>query len=178
MGLFDAFKKKTSEDNLTDTVNYSDKYFDCRNRILNCTSQDIHLALDKDDQVYIAVFDIPDESGVAALSSKTLGLVFGLNTHLYFGDGSAWVDLEKNDGVMKAMMALMVSSSQVLGKMQKVDKYEFYSSKKVRAYLKTRKGVYFKELDPSVREDAFLLMLMNRVVSAISDIPKGAIDET
>ncbi len=44
---------------------------------------------------------------------------------------------------MNAMQSLFISSSQVLKSMQLVDDYSYYESSNVRAYLKTRRGVYF-----------------------------------
>lgn len=63
----------------------SEKYLQYRKRVLNYTNIDMNLALENDEQVYIAVFDIPLESNV-----------IGFQTH----------------------------------------------SKNIRAYLKTRKGVF------------------------------------
>lgn len=69
---------------------------------------------------------------------------------------------------MKAMQSLFVSSAQVLNSMKLVDDCSFYESPKVRAYLKTRKGVYFQELNDETREQKFLRMLMKNVLAAIS----------
>ena len=68
---------------------------------------------------------------------------------------------------MKAMMGLLISSHQVLGSMQLTDKTDFYQSSNVRAYLKTRKGIYFKELTNQTKEEKFLTMMMQNVMSAI-----------
>ena len=46
---------------------------------------------------------------------------------------------------------------------------EFYSSKKVRVYLKTKQGIYFKELDSQNKVDVFLSNMMNHVMAKISD---------
>ena len=73
------------------------------------------------------------------------------------------VDLEKNAEVMKAMQSVLISSHQVLGSMEKNENIEYYESKNVRVYLKTKKGIYFKELEGDSKEDRFLLMLMNHV---------------
>lgn len=42
-----------------------------------------------------------------------------------------------------------------------------------QVYLKIQKGIYFKELEGDSKEDRFLLMLMNHVLGAISQIKKG-----
>ena len=177
MGLFGKKKKEEQKEEVQKKENaaateVSGKYLMYRQQILDATSQDINITLNRDDQIYIAVFDIPDESGGVGLNTKTLGLVFSLNTNLYFANGMVWAGLESNPAVMEAMMSLMVSAAQVLDKMQPVNRTDYYNSKNVRVYLKTRTGTHFKELDPKVREDAFLLMLMNRVISAIADTPK------
>ena len=74
---------------------------------------------------------------------------------------------------MKAMQSVLISSHQVLGSMEKTENIEYYESKNVRVYLKTKKGIYFKELEGDSKEDRFLLMLMNHVLGAISQIKKG-----
>jgi len=173
MGLFDKFKKK--EPVKEEAVNnvpvkaapVSEQYLVNRDRVLKFSNEDMGLNLSSDDQVYIAVFDIPENNVVSALQSRTLALVFDANTHIYFADGTALTDLEQNEEVMKAMMGLLISSHQVLGSMQLTDKTDFYQSSNVRAYLKTRKGIYFKELTNQTKEEKFLTMMMQNVISAI-----------
>lgn len=147
----------------------SKEYLQYRNQVLAYTYQDMNLTLDNDEQVYIAVFDIPLESNIIGFQTQTLALVFGLNVHIYHGSGKVMVNLEKNDKVMKAMQSLLISSHQVLKSMQLVDNTDYYESKNVRAYLKTRKGIYFKELQKDNREDEFLRTLMNYVLKEIAE---------
>lgn len=144
------------------------KYLEYRENVLKYTNIDMNLELENDEQVYIAVFDIPTGSGILYGHTKTLALVFGLNVHIYLGNGDAIVGLEKNRDIMKAMQSLFISSSQVLKNMQLVDDYSYYESSNVRAYLKTRRGVYFQELTNESREEKFLNMLMENVLIAIS----------
>lgn len=144
------------------------KYLEYRENVLKYTNVDMNLELENDEQVYIAVFDIPTESGILFGHTKTLALVFGLNVQIYFGNGNAIVGLEKNKDIMKAMQSLLVSSSQVLKSMQLVDDYSYYKSSKVRAYLKTEKGIYYQELKNETREERFLNMLMENVLAMIS----------
>ena len=129
------------------------KYLEYRENVLKYTNTDMNLKLENDEQVYIAVFDIPTESGILYGHTKTLALVFGL---------------EKNRDIMNAMQSLFISSSQVLQSMQLVDDYSYYESSNVRAYLKTRRGVYFQELTNKSREERFLNMLMENVLITIS----------
>lgn len=144
------------------------KYLEYRENVLKYTNIDMNLELENDEQVYIAVFDIPTGSGILYGHTKTLALVFGSNVHIYLGNGDAIVGLEKNRDIMKAMQSLFISSSQVLKNMQLVDDYSYYESSNVRAYLKTRRGVYFQELTNESREEKFLNMLMENVLIAIS----------
>lgn len=153
-----------------DKKSVTSDYLNYRENVLKYTNVDMNLELQNDEQVYIAVFDIPYESGILYGHTKTLALLFGLNTHIYFGNGDAFTGLEKNKNVMSAMQTLFISSPQVLKKMKLVDKHEFYDSKNIRAYLKTRKGVYFKEINNKYKEDRFLIMLMENVLRAISKI--------
>ena len=104
----------------------------------------MNLKLENDEQVYIAVFDIPTKSGLLYGQTQTLALVFGLNTNIYFGNGDVLTGLEKNKNVMQAMQSLFISSPQVLTAMELVESFNYYDSKNIRAYLKTRRGVYFK----------------------------------
>ena len=148
----------------------SEKYLQYRERVLNYTNIDMNLALENDEQVYIAVFDIPLESNIISFQTQTLALVFGLNVHIYHGSGSVIVDLEKYEKVMKAMQSLLISSHQVLKKMNLVDNTDYYDSKNIRAYLKTRKGVFFRELNGDCKEDRFLSMLLSNVLKEISNV--------
>ena len=67
------------------------KYLEYRENVLKYTNVDMNLELENDEQVYIAVFDIPTESGILFGHTKTLALVFGLNVQIYFGNGDAIV---------------------------------------------------------------------------------------
>lgn len=151
-----------------DNLIVSKQYLKIREKVLQYTNVDMNLKLENDNQVYIAVFDIPVKSGVVGMNLQTIALVFGLNTHIYFGNGDAWTGLEKNPNVMKAMQSLLISSHQVLPKMQLTSTPQFYESENIRAYLKTGKGVYFKELTGSCKEDKFLQMLLNNLRKEIS----------
>ena len=130
---------------------------------------DMNLMLQSDEQIYIAVFDIPLQSMLLHNNTKTLGLVFGLNTHIYWETGDVSVGLEKNKNVMKAMQSLFTSGQQVLRTMEVIDNYEYYESENIRAYLKTRKGVYFKEIIGQSKEERFLKMLVENVLKAIAN---------
>lgn len=85
--------------------------------------------------------------------------MFGLNVHLYHGSGTYMVELEKYPEVKKSMQSILISSHQALSKMKLVNQFEFYNSKNVRAYLKTRKGIYFKEVRGNGKVDVFLSSL-------------------
>ena len=74
----------------------SERYLTLRERVLRYSYRDMNLSLDNDEQVYIAVFDIPLKSNIIGFQTQTLALVFGLNTHIYHGSGNVMVDLEKN----------------------------------------------------------------------------------
>ena len=145
------------------------QYLNNREQLLKCTYLDMNLILENDEQVYIALFDMPQESGIVGFQTQSLALVFGLNTHIYHGSGSSIVNLEENHSVMKAMQSVLISSHQALPAMQLVDDFEFYNSENVRVYLKTKKGVFFKELNENENKiDQFLSALMNHVMSEIS----------
>lgn len=151
----------------------SRQYLQYRDQLLDCTDGDINLKTDSDDQIYIAAFDLPTESLIAGNHTRTLALVFGLNTQVYFGDGGAITGLEKDPKVMQAMQSLFLSAPQVLRNMELTEDHNYYESDRIRAYLKTRRGVYFKELSSDQKEDSFLIMLMNRVWDAILDASKS-----
>lgn len=146
------------------------KYIENRSRVLEYTYKDMNLTLENNEQVYIALFDIPTDSILNSLSTKTLALIFGLNTHIYFGNGDSIINLEKNKDVMKAMQSLFISSSQVLGITKVVNDYSFYESNNIRAYLKTKEGIRFCELEGNTREEKFLLFLVNNVLNAIANV--------
>lgn len=151
-----------------DNTKVSKQYLQFRQQVLQYTNIDMNLKLENDEQVYIAVFDVPIESNIVGADTQTYALVFGLNTHLYLGAGDVITGLEKNENVMKAMQALLISSYQVLGKMRLTNKLEFYESKNIRVYLKTQKGIFFKEIIGNCKEDKFILMLLNNLWKEIS----------
>jgi len=80
--------------------------------------------------------------------------------------------LEYRENVLKYtnidMNLELENDEQVLKRMQLVDDYSYYESSNVRAYLKTRRGVYFQELTNKSREERFLNMLMENVFITIS----------
>ena len=151
----------------------SENYIKLRQQVLDYTNKDMNLTLDNGRQVYIAVFDIPVESIILNRESQTLALVFGVNTHLYFGDGAILTGLEKDPNVMHAMQSLLISSHQVLDVMTKTKTSEYYPSKNIRAYLKTREGIFFKELSGDTKEEQFLKALLNKVLAAIANFNYG-----
>lgn len=151
----------------------SKEYLKYRERVIKYTYQDMNLELENDEQVYIAVFDMPLKSDIIGFQTQTLALVYGLNTHIYHGSGRVIVGLEKNKNIMKAMQSLLISSHQVLNVMEIAENIDFYNSNKVRAYLKTRKGIYFRELAGNCKEDEFLLGLMNYVLHEIAESRRG-----
>lgn len=152
------------KNNLDPVRNVSFKYLANRDNVLNYTYEDMNLKLDNEKQVYIAVFDIPLESGIIGHQTQSLAMLFRLNTHLYHGSGEVAVDLEKDPKVMEAMQSLLISSDQVLDKMELVDDFHFYNSDNIRAYLKTKQGIFFKELENGIKEDDFLTAMMNNVL--------------
>ncbi len=143
----------------------SEKYLNLRENAINYTNIDMNLKLENDEQIYLAVIDIPFESGLLYGTSKTLVLLFGLTTHIYNGNGDVLVDLKKDKDVMQAMQSLFISCSQVLKYMKMKEDCSFYNSQFIRVYLKTRKGTYFKTLDKPTKENVFLKMLINNVLS-------------
>ena len=179
MGLFDKLKKKKEKEADTPipdaAADVSEKYLNLRKQLLDCKPENIGVNLTKDDQVYVVAFDMPNETLVAGNHTVTLGLVFDCNVHMYFGNGSAWVDMENDGNVFQTMMSVCISAGQVLNKMKKTDHYDYYESSNVRAYLKTRKGVFYKELNPGVREDSFLLMMKDKMLEAVNAMPKEKI---
>lgn len=150
-------------------IKVSERYLQYRKQVLQYTNKDMNLQLEDDKQVYIAVFDVPSQSSIIGAETQTYALVFGLNTHLYLGTGDVITGLEKDMRVMKAMQSLLISSYQVLDKMCLTDNVEFYKSQNIRVYLKTRKGIFFKELLGDSKEDKFLLMLLDNLRKEISD---------
>ena len=145
----------------------SKKFIKLRENVLNYSSNDMNLTLDNEKQVYIAVFDVPNQSIIHGMTNQTYALIFGLNTHIYFENGDFIIDLEKNKDVMQAMQSLLVSSSQILNKMELTSKLDYYESNNIRVYLKTKKGIFFREIDNSCKEDKFIMMLFDNLRNAI-----------
>lgn len=155
---------------MAEPQNVSKEYLFYRRQVLEYTNTDMNLKLDNDEQVYIAMFDIPLKSNIIGFQTQSLALVFGLNTHIYHESGKTLTGLEENSDVKKAMQSLLISSSQVLPYMQLSNDIEFYNSNYIRVYLKTGKGTYFKELKEDTKENDFLKMMMNCVLKEISKV--------
>ena len=145
-----------------------DSFLNLRKNVLDYTNMDMNLELSRDDQVYIAVVDIPTFSGIVGNEYMSLAMIFGLNCHLYLSNGEARTGLEKDAKVMRAMQSMLVSSHQVLKSMELTDAYEFKPSEKRRVFLKTTMGVYFKEIDES-KESSFLNMMIDNVLKHIGE---------
>lgn len=148
------------------------KYLKYRNQILEYSNDDINLKLDNDKQVYIALFDIPLKSDIVGFQTQSLALIFGLNTNIYHGSGHTITRLEENSNVKKAMQSFFISCSQVLPHMELTDNVEFYNSDYIRVYLKTGKGIYFKELKETLKENEFIKNLLNHVLKEITKTGK------
>jgi hypothetical protein len=158
------------EGNMLNENNITKIYLDLRKQLLRYSNLDMNLALENDRQVYVAIFDIPIDSYLVGFQTETLALVFGLNTHIYHGSGEAITGLEQDKEVMKAMQSLFISCPQVIDSMRLVTNIEYYESNHIRAYLKTKSGIYFKELLGESKEDKFLFMLMNNILSKVLKI--------
>jgi hypothetical protein len=146
------------------------KYLNLRNNALNYTYNDMNLKLENDNQVYIAVADIPVESKIIGFHSQTLVLIYGLNTHIYCSNGQVITKLEKFTNVMNAMQSLFISCPQVLHNMKLTEDVNYYDSDKIRIYLKCRKGIYFREIKSVLKEDRFLKMLIDNVLFEIAHV--------
>lgn len=150
-------------------------YLYYRKQALKRTNREMNLFLENDRQIYIAVFDIPTKSKEPGFQTQTLALFFGLNIHIYFGKGMTLEGLEKYPNIMNAMQLLFIKSQQVLPKMKPVYDTEFFNSKYVRAYLKTKRGTYYRELKGEIKEEKILLALLDNV---LREIEKGTFIET
>lgn len=146
------------------------RYLDLRERALKYSNKDMNLKLQNNQQVYLAVFDIPTKSNLIDFHTQTVVLLFGLCTQIYHGSGEVITDLERNANVMKAMQSLFISCPQVLNVMKLASDIEYYESSNIRAYLKTSSGIYFKELRMENREDRFLNMLLENVLLEIAKV--------
>lgn len=145
-----------------------ERYLNNRLQVLNYTNRDMNLTLENSNQVYIALFDIPIETGIMGFQTETLALIFGLNVNLYHGSGSAITNIEQYPEVMKAMQSLLISSSQALPYMELTEDFNFYNSHYVRVYLKTAQGVFYRELCKNDKIDTFLQGMMNYVLNEIT----------
>lgn len=145
-----------------------DSYLNLRKNVLVYTNEDMNLELQRDDQVYIAVVDIPTSSGIVGNEYMTLAMVFGLNCHLYMSNGDTMTGLEKDPKVMGAMQSLLISSHQVLRRMELTERLDFEKSGRRQVYLKTCGGIYYKELDDS-KASSFLNMMIDNVLRCIGE---------
>lgn len=151
-------------------INVTKRYLDLRERALKYSNDDMNLKLENSKQVYLAVFDMPVESNIVGFHTQTLVMLFGLNTQIYYENGDVIIGLEENKNVMNAMQSFFVSCPQVLKTMQLTSDIDFFECNSIRVYLKTSKGIYFKELNMKNREDRFLNMLLENVLAEIAKV--------
>ncbi len=144
------------------------KYLQNRLNVLNYTNEDMNLQLDNNEQVYLAIIDIPTGSGIVDNEIMSIALIFGLNTHIYFANGNIKVDLEKNKDIMEMMQSLLISSSQALPHMKKQEDFEIVNLKNKHIYLKTKDGIFYLELDKSGQAQSFLEGMTNMLLQKIS----------
>lgn len=147
--------------------NISQDYLFYRKQVLEYTNDDMNLKLENDNQVYIALFDIPFTSSIIGNQTISLALVFGLNTHIYYSNGKTITGLEISSNVKKAMQSLLISSHQLLPYMSINEDIEFHNSQYIRVYLKTKKGIHYKELKKESKENDFIKMMMNHVLKEV-----------
>lgn len=143
------------------------KYLKNRENVLNYTNEDMNLTLNNNEQVYLAIIDIPTGSGIVDNEVMSIALIFGLNTHVYFANGNAKVDLEKNDDVMQLMQSVLISSHQALPHMKKVDDYEIQGLDSKHIYLKTSEGVFYTPLNSENQAQNFLEGMTNMLIREI-----------
>lgn len=142
-------------------------YQKMRNNLLNYSSDDMNLKLDNDNQVYLGIIDIPNNSIIENNEVFSIGMLFGLNTHLYMGSGDFRVNLEQNLSIMNSMNSLLISSSQVLDDNNLISVEEANFNGKKQLILKSQKGLYRFYLDGSTKELIFLGKLVNEILSNI-----------
>ena len=65
----------------------SEQYLALRKRVLEYSEKDMNLLLENDEQVYIAVADIPTKSGLYQNSAYTIAMAYGLSLHILFQNG-------------------------------------------------------------------------------------------
>ena len=69
-------------------------------------------------------------------------------------------------------MTFFMNCPQVLQYTTITNDIEFYNSEYIRVYLKTSKGIYFKELKDDCKENQFLKMLINKILDQIGQSGK------
>ena len=73
-----------------DKIRVTDKYLEYRKNVLRYSNIDMNMELEDYNQVYIAVFDIPTESGILYGHTKTLALVLDW-IHIYILETVMWL---------------------------------------------------------------------------------------
>lgn len=77
-------------------ISFIKRYLDLREKALKYTNEDMNLKLQNNEQVYLAVFDIPLESNLSGFHTQSLVLLFGLCTQIYHGSGGVITELGGN----------------------------------------------------------------------------------
>lgn len=142
-------------------------YQEMKRNLLSYTNIDMNLELDDDKQVYLGIIDLPNDSIIENNEVFSVGMIFGLNTHFYAGNGSFKVDLEKNNLVMNTMNSLLISSGQVLRDENLISLEEIDFTGKKQLILKAKKGLYRFYLDGKTNDLIFLEKLVNKVMKEV-----------
>ena len=145
-----------------------DSFLKLRKNVLVYTHTEMNLELQRDDQVYIAVVDIPTHSGIVGNEYMSLAMIFGLNCHIYFSNGDVMTNLEEDSKVMSAMQSMLISSHQAIKSMELTEHTDFSYPKNRQVFLKTAKGIYYKEIGDD-KISLFLNMMIDNVLKCIGE---------
>jgi len=168
MGLFDKLKKKKFG-------SHENPYEGLRNLALNLKPNDVQVTLTNNEQVYVAVVDIPAESGIATLVCAIDGSV-----SLYFSSGGGAIGIgQRYEKVREAGASFLVSAGQTIPLLSKASDFNLPQNNKASIYLLVRDGAYKAEFDMNNPQQSdqhiqFLNFLVQNTLTEIRE--SGALD--
>ncbi len=146
----------------------TNEYKTKRHQLFAHTNIDLNLRITNNDDVFLAVIDVPNESKLTNNEVISIGILFDTSVQLYFGNGKHKVGLEQDQAIMRAMQMLLVNLRQVSSYSHLANApYQPVVDNKA-IYYKNGNGVFKIDLLKQNRGQIFIHELVNDLIRAIN----------
>ncbi len=154
-----------------ENTNDENPFYGLRNKAFNLTPADIGIALDKNEQVYAAVVDMPFPKGKIV----TLVCIIDGTVSLYYNTGGGLLGLgQKHEAIRKAGGSFLYSAGQTLKFLNSTTQFNLPDGNLAFVYLFAGNGVYKAQFNMSHTEKCdkhlqFLNFLIQNTLNKIRE---------